>query len=434
MTPSWPPQRDRACCIPRFKRRKFRIRAGARQSLPDRGEIWPPLPACAGQDIGQDSKRICAINFHALNPEAMLARLVGFDSVVGRPNRPIIEFLREGLVGMGLPVHILPGPHGDRANLFCTVGPTDRPGYVLSGHLDVVPATEPGWQADPFTLRSAGERLIGRGACDMKGFVAVALSMVPELARMPLCAPIHLALSYDEEAGCLGVPHLLAGLPGICARPAGAIIGEPSNLTPVLAHKGKAAIRLVSQGVAGHSSRPDLGVNAIHSLVPVLAAALALARALQSGPQDARFAPPWSSLQIGTFFGGQAINIIPEAAQAEIEVRAIAGAEPVGLLAPVIAAAKATGVGIEMLSQYPALALAPDHPLAVLIARLSGKVPLGAVSYGTEAGLYQAAGIPAVICGPGDISRAHKPEEYLTRGELHETCGLIRRLGESLCA
>lgn len=373
------------------------------------------------------------MTFQTLTPEAMLARLVGFDSVVGRPNAPIIGFARDWLAGLGVQVHVLPGPEGDRANLFASIGPVDRPGYVLSGHLDVVPATEPDWLGDPFALRTDGDRLIGRGACDMKGFVAAALSMVPELLRMGLRAPIHLALSYDEEAGCRGVPHLLAALPELCARPAGAIIGEPSNLTPVLAHKGKAAIRLLSRGAAGHSSRPDLGVNAVHAMVPVLAAAVAQATALQSGPQDARFAPPWSSLQIGTLAGGQALNIIPEAAQAEIEARAIAGVEPAALLDPVIAAAKAAGVAVELLSSYPALALAPDHPLAALIARLSGQTPLGAVSYGTEAGLFQAAGVPAVICGPGDISRAHKPEEYLTRSELHATCALIRRLGESLC-
>ncbi len=368
-----------------------------------------------------------------MTPDEMLARLVGFDSVVGRPNGPIVGFVRDWLAGQGVQAHVLPGPEGDRANLFATIGPPDRPGYVLSGHLDVVPADEPGWQGDPFTLRNDAGRLIGRGACDMKGFVAAALAMVPELSRMPLQAPVHLALSYDEEAGCRGVPHLLAALPDLCAPPAGAIIGEPSGLTPVLAHKGKAAIRLAARGVAGHSSRPDLGVNAIHALLSVLNAAVAQAQELQGGAQDDRFAPPYSSLQIGTLSGGQAINIIPEAATAQIEARAIAGADPAALLAPVIAAATGAGVDVEHLSSYPALALAPDHPLAGLIARIAGKTPLGAVSYGTEAGLFQRAGIPSVICGPGEIGRAHKPEEYLTRDELHATCALIRRLGESQC-
>ena len=366
--------------------------------------------------------------------ETMLARLVGFDSVSGRPNGPIIGFVQDWLAGHGLRAHVLPGPEGDRANLFVTIGPADRPGYVLSGHLDVVPATEPGWQGDPFTLRSDGARLIGRGACDMKGFVAAMLAMAPELAAMDLRVPVHLALSYDEELGCRGVRHLLSALPELCAPPAGAIIGEPSNLTPVLAHKGKAAVRLVARGVPGHSSRPDLGANAIHALVPALAAAVAQARALEAGPQDDRFAPPYSSLQVGTVAGGQALNIIPDAATAEIEARAIAGVEPLTLLDPVRAAARSAGVEVQELAHYPALALDPGHPLAALARDLSGRAPLGAVSYGTEAGLFQQAGIPAVICGPGDIDRAHKPEEYLTRNELAETCAMIRHLGEHACA
>lgn len=370
----------------------------------------------------------------SLSPEAMLARLVAFPSVVGRPNGEITGFIRDWLAGHGVACHVLPGPEGDRANLFATIGPSDRAGYVLSGHLDVVPASEPGWLADPFTLRKMGDRLIGRGACDMKGFVAAALALVPELAAMALSAPIHLALSYDEEAGCRGVPHLLSRLPELCAPPVGAIIGEPSGLVPVLAHKGKAAIRLTAKGVAGHSSRPDLGSNAIHAIVQVLGEAVAQAAALQSGPQDTRFAPPWSSLQIGTVSGGLALNIIPDRAEAELEGRAIAGVDPKDILAPVIEAAHKAGIAVETLSTYPALALEPDHPLAVLIEDLSGKSPVAAVSYGTEAGLFQAAGVPAVICGPGEIDRAHKPEEYLTTGELETCCDLIRRLGQRLRA
>ncbi|MEJ2625183.1 MAG: acetylornithine deacetylase [Pseudolabrys sp.] len=369
-----------------------------------------------------------------MTPEAMLARLVAFPSVVGRPNGEIADFIRCWLAGHGVACHVLPGPEGDRANLFATIGPADRPGYILSGHIDVVPASEPGWQADPFVLREDGDKLIARGACDMKGFVAAALAMAPELSRLNLAAPIHLAISYDEEAGCRGVPHLLAALPGLCAPPAGAIVGEPSCLTPVLAHKGKASIRLRAKGVAGHSSRPDLGTNAIHALIPALAAAQKQAVALQTGPQDRRFAPPWSSLQVGTVGGGRALNIIPDAAEAELEARAIAGVDPAELLAPVVDVARAVRIEIETLSSYPALALAPDHPLAGLIAELSGKIPLGAVSYGTEAGLFQAAGVPAVICGPGDIARAHKPEEYLTKDELHAVCAMMRRLGTRLCA
>jgi len=366
-------------------------------------------------------------------PIDILTRLAGFPSVVGTPNDAIMGYVADYLRGHGIEPMLIAGPEGDRWNLFATIGDAAHAGYILSGHVDVVPAGEPGWLADPFVLRREGDRLIARGACDMKGFVAAVLAMVPELAAMPLSAPVHIALSYDEEAGCRGVPHLLAAMPGLCAPPLGAIIGEPSGLVPVLAHKGKAALRLVASGVAGHSSRPDLGANAIHALLPALDAAAAQAMALQSGPQDARFAPPWSSLQIGTIAGGQAVNIIPDRAEAQIEARAIHGVDPRAILDPVIAAA-AGPLSVEWLSSYPALALAGDHPLARLIAELTGAAPLGAVSYGTEAGLYQQAGIPAIICGPGDIARAHRPEEYLTEAELTACCGMIRRLGQSLCA
>ncbi|WP_199258097.1 acetylornithine deacetylase [Paracoccus binzhouensis] len=367
------------------------------------------------------------------SPIDLLERLVGFPSVVGGPNGDVIGFVRGWLHGHGIASALIPGPEGDHWNLFATIGEAARPGYVLSGHLDVVPAAEPGWRADPFALRREGERLVGRGACDMKGFVAAALAVAPELAAMPLSVPIHIALSYDEEAGCRGVPHLLAALPDLCAPPLGAIIGEPSGMAPVLAHKGKAALRLLASGVAGHSARPDLGANAIHALLPALNAAALQAEALRSGPQDARFAPPWSSLQIGTVAGGQAVNIIPDRAEAQIEARAIHGADPGAILEPVVAAAEAAGLAVDWLSSYPALALEGEHPLARLVAGLTGTAPLGAVSYGTEAGLFQQAGIPAIICGPGDIARAHRPEEYLERGELQAACAMIRRLGQALC-
>jgi acetylornithine deacetylase len=367
-------------------------------------------------------------------PEAMLERLVAFDSVVGRPNGALMAFALDWLQGAGAACRLLPGPEGDRANLFASFGDVSRPGWILSGHVDVVPATEPGWLGDPFVLRRDGDRLIGRGACDMKGFVAAMLAMAPWLGRLTLSAPVHLALTYDEEAGCRGAPHLIAALPGLCAAPAGAIVGEPTGLRPVLAHKGKAALRVAAKGRAGHSARPDLGVNAIHALTPVLAAAVAQARALERSTRDERFAPPWSSLQVGLVAGGRALNIIPEAAEAHVEARAIAGVDPAALLAPVVAAAQAAGAEVEQLSSYPALALPADHPLAALAERISGRAALGAVSFGTEAGLYQQAGVPAVICGPGDIDRAHRPEEYLTRDELRAACAMIGALGRALSA
>ncbi|TDX26106.1 acetylornithine deacetylase [Rhodovulum visakhapatnamense] len=366
-------------------------------------------------------------------PELMLAHLVAFRTVAGRPNGALIDFVRDYLIENGVPFSVIAGPEGDRFNLFASIGPVGVPGYILSGHVDVVPAGEPDWRADPFTLREEAGRLIGRGACDMKGFVAAVLSAVPDLARRELAAPIHIALSYDEEAGCLGVPHLIKRLPTLCAAPLGCIVGEPTGLVPVLRHKGKATIRVSAEGISGHSSRPDLGCNAIHRLIPVLTAARAQSAALESGAQDPHFAPPWSTLQVGTVSGGQAVNILPAAAQAMIEARAIAGVDPQGLLAPVIAAA-GEGVTVELQSAYPALSLDEASPLAALAADISGHTPLAAVSFGTEAGLFQAAGVPSVVCGPGDIARAHKPEEYLTVDELHAARAMALRLGDRLAA
>ncbi|MGR3378885.1 acetylornithine deacetylase [Salipiger abyssi] len=367
-------------------------------------------------------------------PELMLAQLVAFRSIVGHPNAALIDSIRDYLTEHGVPSAVIGGPEGDRFNLFASIGPAEVPGYILSGHVDVVPANEPQWQGDPFDLRERRRRLIGRGACDMKGFVAAVLSAVPELVRMKLRAPIHIALSYDEEAGCRGVRHMIKRLPSLCAQPLGCIVGEPSNLTPVLRHKGKAAIRVSAQGISGHSSRPDLGRNAIHLLVPALQAAVAEAKALESGPQDAHFEPPYSTLQVGVLRGGEAINILPDAAEALIEARAIPGSDPEALFAPIRAAAADPDLSVELMTAYPALSLDEDHPLAALTARLSGQTPLAAVSFGTEAGLFQEAGVPSVICGPGDISRAHKAEEYITIDELHAARDMVLGLGRTLAA
>ncbi len=364
----------------------------------------------------------------------ILEKLVGFPSVVGTPNGDVIDWISSYLSSFGINAYVFAGPEGDRANLFATIGPADRPGYILSGHMDVVPATETGWSSDPFTLRADGENLYGRGTSDMKGFLAAALAAVPALVAAPFARPIHLAFSYDEEAGCRGVPHLLARLPDLCAPPLGAIIGEPSGMRAILAHKGKAAARVLVKGRSGHSSRPDLGLNAIHAITEVLQAAVTAAAELTNGPFESEFEPPYSSISIGTIHGGQAVNVIPDVCTLDIEARAISSAEPQALLAPVKAAAEALAargfeVDWQLLSAYPSLLLASTSPLAALLEHLTGIKPLAAVSYGTEAGLYQQAGIDAIICGPGDIARAHRPNEFIQASELAACQAMIEALG-----
>jgi acetylornithine deacetylase len=371
--------------------------------------------------------------------EDLLAKLVAFPSVVGAPNGAITAWIADYCRAHGATVEVLPGPEGDRCNLFATVGPRDKAGYILSGHMDVVPAGEAEWSSDPFTLRSEGDRRYGRGTTDMKGFLACALAALPKLVASNLGRPIHLALSYDEEAGCRGVPHLIAALPHLCQKPLAAIIGEPSRMQAVRAHKGKAAVRLEVIGRSGHSSQPHLGLNAVHAMAGVITKAVAYGELLAEGPFDHNFEPPYSSLQVGVIAGGQAVNIIPDRCTADIELRAVSGTSPLSLLETVKAELEALQAQDfrtiwHELSAYPALSLAEDSPLAGLLAELTGKVTLAAVSYGTEAGLYQQAGIEAIICGPGDINRAHRPDEYIALGELHACQQMMEALGARLSA
>lgn len=371
--------------------------------------------------------------------EDILARLIGFPTVVGTPNGAIVDWIGDYCRSAGAEVTVLPGPEGDRSNLFVTIGPRERRGYVISGHMDVVPAGEPEWSSDPFVLRREGDRLYGRGTTDMKGFLACALAALPGLAAMNLRQPFHLAFSYDEEAGCCGVPHLLAALPGLCEKPLGAIIGEPSRMQPVLAHKGKSAARLEVIGRSGHSSRPDLGLNAVHAMAGVVTYAVAYGQSFVDGPLDGNFEPPYSSLQVGVIAGGQSVNIIPDRCTADIEARAVPGVSPTSLLEPVKArlfALRDNGFEVAWLelSSYPALAPVNGSELAATLTQLTGQEPLTAVSYGTEAGLYQQAGIDAIICGPGEIGRAHRPNEYIELGELAACRKMIEDLGARLAA
>ncbi|EJC83774.1 acetylornithine deacetylase ArgE [Rhizobium leguminosarum bv. trifolii WSM2297] len=367
----------------------------------------------------------------------ILEQLVGFPSVVGTPNGDIVTWVKGYLESHAATVAVLPGPEGDRANLFATIGPKDEPGYILSGHMDVVSASERTWTSDPFRLRAEGDRLFGRGASDMKGFLAAALAGLPAIAKMPLRRPIHFAFSYDEEAGCRGVPHMLQQIGNLCAPPLGAIIGEPSNMVAIRGHKGKAAARIEIHGMTGHSSRPDKGLNAIHAMTAVMSATLKTVAALPDSALDQNFEPPYSTLQIGTIAGGRSVNIIPDLCIMELEARAVPGVSPTVLLEPIKATAEALEkdgfrVTWETSSTYPALSLDADAPLARLMEELTAAQTLAAVSYGTEAGLYQAAGIDAIICGPGDISRAHRADEFIRLDELAACEAMIVRLAKTL--
>jgi acetylornithine deacetylase len=377
--------------------------------------------------------------------ESILADLVAIPSLPGTPNAAIVDRVRAELARHGVESAVIPGPEGDRSNLFATIGPRDRPGYVLSGHMDVVPVEGQVWATDPFRLSADGERLSGRGTTDMKGFLACVLAMVPEFLAMPLTRPVHFAFSYDEEIGCRGAPHLIERLPSLCARPAGCIVGEPTEMRPVLSHKGKQALEIVVEGRAGHSSNPALGENALYPAAELLLFVRDLAARLAAeGPFDARFTPPHPTLQAGVVHGGSAVNIIPDRAQVEIEARSVPGLPPAAVTAEVLAAlaaiadrARAAGGALRVshreLSSYPALPPPEDRTLAEFMERLTGQASLPSVSYGTEAGLFHAAGVPAIVCGPGAIERAHRADEYILKIELEACRGMLRGLGAALC-
>ena len=367
----------------------------------------------------------------------ILGELISFPTVVGTSNRDIVAFISGRLEECGATVTVLPGPEGDRSNIFASFGPTAEAGLVLSGHMDVVPARQDEWTGDPFILRRDGERLHGRGTTDMKGFLAAMLAIAPSLGKMELRRPLHMAFSYDEEAGCIGVPHLIKQIPQLCARPFGCIVGEPSGLSPVRAHKGKAAVRISIEGLGGHSSRPDLGLNAIAALGVLLQAATEQAEHARQGRQDPIFQPAYSTLQVGTCRGGEALNIIPAHAEMEMEARAIPGVDPTAVLAPVLdkiplLEKQGYKITVKQLSNYPGLMLDASAPLTELVLNASGRDLQDAVSYGTEAGLFQAAGIPSIICGPGDIARAHKPNEYILASELHDCVSFLKRIATEL--
>ncbi|MTH78429.1 acetylornithine deacetylase [Paracoccus aestuariivivens] len=370
-----------------------------------------------------------------MTPEDILSDLVSCADLPGKPNDTVADCVTGHLRRMGVEPVILPGPEGDRVNILATIGPRDRSGLILSGHMDVVPVAGQQWSSDPFRLTRREGRLFGRGASDMKGFLACMLTMVPEFKAANLSRPIHLAFSYDEEIGCRGVGHLIGALPQLIAAPSGCIVGEPTGMRPVLSHKGKQSTLLRIEGRAAHSSQPDAGLNAIYAGAEILLAIRALNQRLsRSGPFDARFTPSHSTVVAGVVRGGTAVNIIPDLCEIEMEVRSVPGSDPASITAEVIALARALvpesalSMQDHELSAYPALPPSDDPALPDLLSRLTGHAPLQSVSYGTEAGLYQAAGIPSIVCGPGEIARAHRPDEFITPEELAACCHMLRGL------
>ncbi|WP_085597994.1 MULTISPECIES: acetylornithine deacetylase [unclassified Pseudomonas] len=375
----------------------------------------------------------------------LLARLVGFATVSRDSNLELIAFIRDYLAGLGVDSELIYNPERTKANLFASIGPDDRGGIVLSGHTDVVPVDGQAWTVEPFVLSEHEGRLYGRGTADMKGFIAAVLAAVPVLLRRPLRLPVHLAFSYDEEVGCLGVRPMLARLQARAHRPKLCLIGEPTELRPVLGHKGKLAMRCQVRGAACHSAYAPQGVNAIEYAARLIGKLGEIGtRMAQPQHHDPRFDPPFTTLQTGIIAGGRALNIVPQDCQFDFEVRTLPGFDPRQVvdelqayaqqqLLPGMRAVHAdTAIDLQPLSAYPGLATAPDSEAAELLALLTGSREFGTVAFGTEGGLFHEAGIPTVVCGPGSMGQGHKPDEFISLEQLAACDALLLRLADWL--
>lgn len=376
----------------------------------------------------------------------MIEKLIGFDTTSRDSNLALIEFVRDYLADLGIESRLTYDDDGRKANLFATMGPADRPGIVLSGHTDVVPVDGQDWHTDPFTVTERDGRLYGRGTSDMKSFVAVALALAPEFLARDLETPIHFAFSYDEEVGCIGVRRLIADLENLAVRPQACIVGEPTEMKVIAAHKGKKSYTCHVRGHECHSSMTHIGVNAVEAAAEIVAFMKSLARRFRDqGPHDHQFEPPYTTVHTGTISGGTALNIVPKDCSFEFEWRYLPDHDPDGIFAEVKAFADRllpemhavdpeTGITFAPRSEIPGLSTGPADAVTELAKGLSGGNDSGKVSFGTEAGLFQEAGIPTIVCGPGSIAQAHKPNEFVALEQVVLCEDFMRRLMDRVCA
>ncbi|HPY40839.1 MAG TPA: acetylornithine deacetylase [Thiolinea sp.] len=368
-----------------------------------------------------------------MNSRELLARLISFDTTSAVSNLALIHFVQEYLANYGVESSLVRDESGQKANLYATIGPADKAGVMLSGHTDVVPVKGQAWSSDPFVLTERDGLLYGRGSCDMKGFIASCLAAVPALTQAKLHTPVHLALSYDEEVGCLGVRRLIEMMQGLSVRPAMAIIGEPTSMRLMIAHKGKRAIRVKITGQSAHSAYPTEGVNAVEYAAELVCEIRRIhAQFQQHGPFDNDYRVPHTTLHVGVFNGGTVLNIVPNACQFDFEIRHLPEDNPDQiiqriqnyaeqvLLPPMRKVTEQAKIEFEVLSAYPGLYTAPDAQVVQFVrGLLAPNVEVSKISFGTEGGLFnEQLGIPAVVCGPGSILQAHKADEYVSVEQL----------------
>lgn len=392
--------------------------------------------------MGEQAARIAA------RGKSLLKDLVGFDTVSHRSNLELIAYIEDYFRELGVETARVYNDEKTKANLFATIGPETDGGLILSGHVDVVPVEGQAWTHDPFDLIERDEKLFGRGSCDMKGFVAMALAAAPEFQRARLDRPIHYAISYDEEVGCIGVRGLIQDLNAKTMRPAMCIVGEPTSMQPVVAHKGKWSYRAVVTGLERHSSLAPTGVNAVEYAAEAIAFLRKMAREqIASGARDEMFDMPHSTVHVGVVEGGSAVNIVPNRCTFDFEWRYIPADRPEDFMSrletfireelePEMKAIDPT-CGFELIekSVIPGLDIDADHEVVRLAKACAARNDHGKVAYGTEAGLFQGMGsIPTVVCGPGDIAQAHRPDEFIALEQIDKAGQFFENLTDRWAA
>lgn len=371
--------------------------------------------------------------------QSLLASLLAFDTTSRESNLALIDFIQRYLADHGVASQLFHSDDRRKANLYARLGPAGDGGVMLSGHTDVVPVDGQPWTVPPFSMTRRDGRCYGRGSADMKGFLACVLAAVPVFLAQPLRMPLHLAFSYDEEVGCLGVRSLVDHLNASAERPALCIIGEPTEMRPVYGHKGKLAMRCQIAGHACHSAYAPSGVNAIEYAAQLIGRMTAVGKALQQ-QQDARFDPPFSTLQVGVIKGGAALNIVPQSCEFDFEIRhlpeaevdsVIAGLQDYAtreLLPPMQQVAAESAIRFTPLSRYPGLLTDPQSEFAGWLAQWCGSNDFSTVAFGTEGGLFDAAGVATLICGPGSMAQGHKPDEFVSEQQLAQCMQMLANL------
>ncbi|MBN9036981.1 MAG: acetylornithine deacetylase [Rhizobiales bacterium] len=377
----------------------------------------------------------------------ILGDLIAFPTVSSASNLDLIAYAADLLGDAGASVSVNRDGTGAKANLFATLGPAGDGGIVLSGHTDVVPVEGQDWTSDPFRMIERDGRLYGRGACDMKGFIAACLAMAPRYAALDLKRPLHFAFTYDEEIGCFGAQALVGEIARAGIRPAVALVGEPTGMRVIEGHKGCYEYTTEFTGLEGHGSQPDRGVNAVEYAARYINRLLDLGEALKPrAPAGSRFDPPWSTLQVGCIHGGAARNIIAGHCSVEWEMRPVQQSDADfvrdgiarhvdTVLRPAMRAVSPDADIVTLtVGEVEGLQVVPESEARAIVCELTGQSGADVVAFGTEAGLFQAAGMSAVICGPGSISQAHKPDEFVALDQLAACMNMLEKLGAKLTA